>query len=318
MIEASEVIISSQPKRNVRWKKLGRIWETTPTYSWMQSHSANPVAELLGDGDVRVYFSCRDEFNISSIATIEFNLANPQQSVLVSDEPILGPGPIGAFDDNGSSMGCLLHVNGKRYLYYLGWNLGVTVPWRNSIGLAISDGLSGPFEKVSLAPILDRNATDPFSISYPWVTVDENENRWQMWYGSNLKWGPEQRDMAHVLKYAESQDGIHWHPGGDVLLPLQEPWEYAQSKPCVLKDRHGYRLWYSFRGERYRIGYAESEDGRIWNRLDAYSGIDISSDGWDSEVVCYPNVFEWDGKLYMLYNGNSYGKTGIGLAVQED
>ena len=35
------------------------------------------------------------------------------------------------------TMACLVPVFGKLYLYYLGWNLGVTVPWRNSIGLAM-------------------------------------------------------------------------------------------------------------------------------------------------------------------------------------
>jgi len=315
-MEANLSSISAQAMRSVQWRKLGCIWETNPTYSWMQSHSANPVAEVLEDGDIRVYFSCRDEYNISSIAAIEFNLSNPQQTVLVSEEPVLGPGPIGAFDDNGTSMGCLVHAHGKRYLYYLGWNLGVTVPWRNSIGLAISNGPDLPFEKISLAPVLDRSDTDPFSISYPWVLWDEQSNRWQMWYGSNLKWGPEQRDMAHTLKYAESDDGIHWKPSGDLITPLNEPLEYAQSKPCVLKDSDGYRLWFSYRGERYRIGYAESSDSRLWERLDAYSGIDVSPEDWDSAMVCYPNVFKWDGKLYMLYNGNAYGKTGIGLAVQ--
>ena len=43
-----------------------------------------------------------------------------------------------------------------------------------------------------------------------------------------------------------------------------------------------------------------------------------SESGWDSEMVCYPYVFEYNDKLYMLYNGNGYGKTGIGLAVLEE
>ncbi len=40
--------------------------------------------------------------------------------------------------------------------------------------------------------------------------------------------------------------------------------------------------------------------------------IDVSESGWDSEMIKYPCVFEHEGQLYMLYNGNSYGKTGIG------
>jgi hypothetical protein len=38
-------------------------------------------------------------------------------------------------------------------------------------------------------------------------------------------------------------------------------------------------------------------------------------DGWDSEMIEYPFVFEHDGLRYMLYNGNGYGRSGFGLAV---
>ncbi|SDW04998.1 hypothetical protein SAMN05421783_101221 [Thiocapsa roseopersicina] len=80
-------------------------------------------------------------------------------------------------------------------------------------------------------------------------------------------------------------------------------------------------MWYSFRGqsnvETYRMGYAESDDGLMWKRLDSEVGIDVSDTGWDSEMICYPRVFRHRDSLYMLYNGNGYGKTGFGLAVME-
>ena len=34
-------------------------------------------------------------------------------------------------------------------------------------------------------------------------------------------------------------------------------------------------------------------------------------------MVEYPYVFDWQGRRYMLYNGNGYGLTGVGLAVLE-
>ena len=74
-------------------------------------------------------------------------------------------------------------------------------------------------------------------------------------------------------------------------------------------------MWYSHRGETYRIGYAESEDGLAWQRKDEEAGPDVSGAGWDSEMVEYPFVFDHEGERYMLYNGNGYGKTGVGLAV---
>ena len=54
-------------------------------------------------------------------------------------------------------------------------------------------------------------------------------------------------------------------------------------------------MWYSYRGDAYRIGYAESVDGLEWERKDEEAGIDVSADGWDSEMIEYPCVFEHAG-----------------------
>jgi hypothetical protein len=86
-----------------------------------------------------------------------------------------------------------------------------------------------------------------------------------------------------------------------------------------MKDRDGYHMWFSYRsgtGLKYRIGYAHSHDSIIWERK-SNSGIDVSISGWDSEMICYPFVFDFKGNRYMLYNGNDFGKTGFGLAILE-
>ena len=77
-----------------------------------------------------------------------------------------------------------------------------------------------------------------------------------------------------------------------------------------------YRYSLNFRGKErgYRIGYAYSDDLKIWIRDDSKAGIDVSDDGWDSEMISYPHVFEFDGKIYMLYLGNQVGRYGFGLA----
>ena len=36
-------------------------------------------------------------------------------------------------------------------------------------------------------------------------------------------------------------------------------------------------------------------------------GLEVSDAGWDSEMVCYPHVFERDGRIHLLYNGNEFG-----------
>ena len=279
----------------------------------MLTHAANPVAEHLDGNVFRVYFSCRDAQQRSHITCADIELQPPFRVVGIAEEPLLAPGEVGTFDDSGVSLSCIKQINGKKYLYYLGWNLGVTVPWRNSIGLAIYDPATSTFQRFSQAPLLDRHDVDPFSISYPFVLEDEGVFR--MWYGSNLRWGKEQKDMAHLIKYAESDDALHWRRNGIIALQFKNDGEYAMSRPCVIKEDGVYKMWYSYRGHSYRIGYAESTDGIEWVRKDEEVGIDVSESGWDSEMVEYPFVFDHDGKRFMLYNGNEYGRTGIGLAV---
>ena len=77
-------------------------------------------------------------------------------------------------------------------------------------------------------------------------------------------------------------------------------------------------MWYSYvRGDKlYRIGYAESSDGVRWHRKDDEVGIDVSEDGFDSEMICYPNIVVHRSKKYMFYNGNGFGRKGFGLTVE--
>jgi hypothetical protein len=284
----------------------------------MFSHAANVVAEPIQGNVFKIFFSTRDKHQRSSIGFLIAELnengggASPMKILEIGASPIIVPGAVGLFDDSGVSLSCITQVGGRKFLYYLGWNLGVTVPWRNSIGLAIYDESKGQFFKYSPAPLLDRNHVDPYSISYPFVLHDGD--RYRMWYGSNLGWGAEQKDMAHLLKYAESDDGIHWRREGHIALNFKDSSEYAMSRPFVLKESGIYKMWYSYRGKAYRIGYAESEDGINWRRMDEQAGITVSASGWDSETVEYPFIFDHAGSRYMFYNGNAYGKTGFGLA----
>lgn len=295
------------------WIKRGRIFEPARQAAWIGTHAALPVIEPMGQGH-RVYFCSRDEQGRSQIGYGELALEEPIGIRHLSAEPVLRPGPLGAFDDAGVTTACLVRHDGRAFLYYTGWSLGRSVPFYLNVGLAVSDSDAG-YRRLSPGPLLDRCSTDPYLTASPWVIVEAGV--WRMWYVSGSGWeivGGQPRHNYHI-KYAESPDGCKWQRDGIVSIDYGQD-EFAFGRPCVIRDGALglYRMWYSVRGGAYRLGYAESSDGVIWTRRDDRAGLQVSPGGWDSEMITYPVIFQHQDRLHMLYNGNGYGRTGIGLA----
>ncbi len=279
----------------------------------MVSHAANPLAIHL-QGDVyRVFFSGRDRNNKSSIGYVDIDII--QREVTMQPQNVIFKfGAEDSFYSHGVSIGNVYAVGNKNYIQFMGWTIKEGEHWRGDIGRL---ALSGSCDALELDPktiYIGCDAEDPISLSYSWVMLDEDI--YKMWYGSTMNWGSSNGEMVHVIKYATSADGVTWTKHG-IAIPYELGVAQAFSRPTVIKDEHGYHMWFSYRsgdGTKYRIGYAYSVDGKIWDRKET-SGIDVSENGWDSEMICYPFVFEHNFEKYMLYNGNNYGQDGFGLAI---
>jgi hypothetical protein len=298
----------------MRWIKKGLIFDPTGRSDWMATHAADPVPRHLFGDRYRIYCCGRDVRGRGQIGYFEIDLKQPSDVLAYSREPVIKLGPLGAFDDSGVVNGCIVDHAGKEYHYYSGLSLGVTVPFYFYVALALSEDGGKTCRKVSPSPLLGRDDVDPYLTGSPCVLIDGG--RWRMWYTSGVRWVLEDGKPKHYyhIKYAESKDGIDWERRGVTCVDFQGD-EHVVARPCVVKDSDVYRMWYSYRGKRYRIGYAESDDGVRWIRKDDEAGIEVSASGFDSQMIEYAYVFDHGGKRYMLYNGNDYGRTGIGLAV---
>lgn len=281
---------------------------------WAVSHAALPFAVPLHSGRIRVFFSTRDKQNKSSVAWFDLGLDRDRATILeTAKRPVLTPGTVGMFDEDGVGLGSIVRCGDLDRMYYMGWSLGRSVPWRNSIGLALGSTLTAEFRRYSVGPILDRSPADPFTISYPWV-MRFGAADWRMWYGSHRSWDRADGNMDHVINYAVSTDGIDWRPAKQNLLPFAGVDEYAQARPSVVFWRDQWLMAYAWRGKAYGLGCAVSDDGLNWRRSDVHF-LDAAVADWEAEMRCYPCLFEFNDQLLMLYNGNSYGATGIGLAA---
>jgi hypothetical protein len=294
------------------WVKQGLVLAPPLHLRFSCSHAALPT---IDPAQRWLYFSTRDEEGRSWIARAEISLSDGGVTVgSVDPEPVLAPGALGAFDDAGVTPSCIVARGAEQWLYYTGWALGVSVPFYLAIGLAVSrDG--GAFTRVSAAPILGRTEHDPYLTASPHV-LREN-GAWRMWYVSGARWshdGDRPRHHYH-LRHGTSIDGVRWLTDGRACVDFAGEHEYAFSRPCVRPVSGGYEMWFSVRGEAYRLGYARSGDGLIWQRDDAHDRLEPSADSWDSEMIAYPCVVDACGARMMLYNGNGYGATGVGVAV---
>ena len=292
----------------MRWRKKGLIFKPGGHDDWMASHASIPVVDPINDEVLRIYFGTRDRQGRSQLTYIEVSADDPQDTLYVHDRPLLPLGELGTFDDNGIMPSWIVNYDGRKYLYYIGWNPQVTVSYRLSIGLAISEDGGDSYNKYSEGPLCDRDLNEPYFNTAPCVLF--NGGTWKMWYVSCTEWTivkgwPEPH---YHVKYAESSDGIRWRKLGCTCVGYDD-FSEAIGRPCVFVEGRRYRMLYSYRSTRdyrtdrkqsYRLGYAESEDGYSWARRDTDVGIDRSESGWDSEMIEYCYFYEHKQKRSLV------------------
>jgi predicted GH43/DUF377 family glycosyl hydrolase len=299
------------------WKKQGLIFTPDPSRAWMRSHAAVPVP-LHMDGDrYRVFFSSRDAGNRSHVGYFDIDLADEPRVIGTSPMPVLAPGPLGCYNGDGVYAESAIKVGDEIRLYTIGVTTGHTRPlFYAAIGVAVSTDGGNSFTTAG-TPIMDISPFDPCLVTAPFVLREGD--RWRMWYASGIKWAHEPQGLQsyYHIKYAESRDGLDWRRDGRVCVDFADARERCIARLWVVRDGGRYRGWFSvndgIRG--YRIGYAESADGLQWTRRDDLAGIAPSDAGWDSEAQAYPAVVRHADRWFMFYNGNAFGRDGIGLAI---
>lgn len=298
-----------------KWKKLGQIFIPNNDNPFLQSHASNPLPVHLQDDIFRVFYSGRNIENKSSVGFVDIDIET-KELINYLKEPLVTFGEESSFYSHGISIGNVYEANNNYYILFMAWQFPKNAHWRGDVGrLKLINKKELVVEPQEVFMGIDEE--DKISLSYPFVIF--HEGIYKMWYGSTITWDAGNNEMIHSVKYATSKDALTWEKHG-TAIPYETGVAQAFSKPSVIIDKNGYHMWFSYRsgdGTTYRIGYAHSTNGIKWIRQEKNTGIDVSEQGWDSEMICYPFVFDHKGKRYMLYNGNGYGKTGFGLAVLE-
>jgi len=320
--------------RNAKWVKLGHLFNPVDHKLPEGCHDfAQSPQALVFDDFVRIYFSTRlkEECSgnyLSHVAFVEFDKSF-RNIKRVSDKTIIELGELGTFDEHGIFPFSPFRHGNQIFAYTTGWSRRVSVSVETSIGLAISKDNGLSFKKIGSGPVLTSSLHEPLLVCDGFV---KNYNDvFHMWYIYGIGWKKEPDDKlpARVYKiaHATSKDGTVWEKEeGKQIIPDVLNTNECQALPSVVKSDGLYHMYFCYRfasdfrknsNRGYRLGYAYSENLKDWIRDDENVGIHLSEAGWDSQMMCYPHVFECDSNIYLLYNGNEFGKYGFGIAILE-
>lgn len=310
------------------WEKLGRMFNPAEIKerSWMKEFSQAPSVLVLDDV-IRVYFACRpapDEQGnyVSLSAYAEFSRNNLFELRRLCDEPLLKLGELGTFDEFGAYFTSVVARDDDVMAYYVGYTRCESVPFTINIGAAVSKDGGLTFQRLGNGPLLPCTVNEPFFLTVP--RVKRFGNLWYMWYSAGKRWVKAEKrpEPVYHIRMATSHDGVNWKKEDRDLIECRIGDNECQACPDVFQYKGKYHMFFSYRSHvnyhgkegGYRMGYASSDDLLHWKRDDSRAGLTISEEGWDSEMVSFPHVFELDEEVYMLYLGNQMGRHGFGVA----
>lgn len=308
------------------WRRGGLIYCLDERIRWASSHVQIPTLCAADESSLRILFASRDSKGRSLTGALDVSASNPQSILQIDAEPVLELGSPGCFDDQGVMPSSVVEVDGVYFLYYIGWNSRSPIPYHNSVGLAVSTDEGKTFRKLFPGPVMDRTPEEPYFCGTTCVRVENGI--WRNWYLSCTGWSlvSGRMEPRYHLKYAESKDGITWLRHGTVAVDFSSDEEGGIARASVVREGGLYKMWYSYRGlngyrtlseNSYKIGYAESGDGIVWERIDRGPILDCADSGWDAEMVAYPEIVDTTSGRYMFYNGNGFGKSGFGYALSD-
>jgi hypothetical protein len=305
MVESFDSIVNG-------WRSLGRIISPDPSCWWMAGGLGACFPLVRPDGTLNIYFGarCSEIRTRIGIATFRFGAELPDLIDLTA-EPIFDLGETGCFDADGVSYPWIVQEGGRFKMYYVGWlRLGGEISFQNQPGLAVSeDGIR--FRRHSRAPLLPLTDEEP--VGFGSVCVESFASGWRMFYTGFVGWeraGSNLRPRYNIRR-ASSNNGYDWRRDGTVSVDFGGAEEFALGAPALLHRDGREELYFTARGEAYRLYVAVSENGSGFRRVPA--PIRIETSDWDSDMQCYCRPFRIGERLFLLYSGNGYGRSGAGL-----
>ena len=281
----------------------------------------------------RIYYWAKGQDGVCRICQAESSTETPNEWSPLGW--VLEPQSDTDYNCGGPSFPYVLRVDEKCWhLYFGAWGKAREdgkLP--NSTGLAISEDGGEAWHYHGDGPVLPMDR--PYDTSGTGsVCVLFEDDQFRMYYTSIGEYSPKpdgvQTGHGEIIPrigvgYAVSEDGIHWtKPLDDLMVAPRgfgtELYEYIASKPWVIREADGYRMWVSTFGTAYRIRSLTSKDGLHWDWVPSGPDGDLGvgePGAFDDHQRCYASVVKHGEEYRCWYTANGFGQTGIGYAVGE-
>jgi hypothetical protein len=276
----------------------------------------------------RLYFSTRffdsDALPVSKVLYLDF-APGFNEAISALGEVKIQDGALGGFDQHGIFPFHPYVIDSKYFLALTsGWKRMQNVDIDMSIGQAIS--LDGEhFARNGNGPLITSAPKEPFLVGDPFVL--RSKESYSLFYIFGTKWIDVGSSTERTYKIGRmiSEDGFNFNRVnlGEQVIPDTIENE-AQAMPSVVKIKNIYHMFYCYRSSfdfrdgganAYRLGHATSNDLKVWKT--SHSILPSKFPAWAEEMQCYPHVRVIDNCLHLFYNGNSFGKNGIGLMTRK-
>lgn len=304
-------------------KKLGLILDLklNSQFNWAQGPQV-----VKYENFTRVYFSTRiseGKYFYSDVAYVDFDKTF-QRVINFSNQPVLVRSKPGNFDHDGVfpfHVKRLISKDNRIVGLICGWKRKVSVDIDMSVGISESFDGGKTFTRLGDGPIMGANTFDPFLVGDPFIF--ESPQCFYLAYIKGENWvvglnGVLER--KYRIAFAKSVDLIEWEALDGIRIPARLENE-AQAMPSLIQIDDVFHLIYCYRDvfdfrynsrNSYRIGHSYSKDLVDWKISEFMVPLGEHGD-WDADMQCYPHIFTESDRAYILYNGNDFGKFGIGL-----
>ncbi|MFN4176646.1 hypothetical protein [Phenylobacterium sp.] len=292
------------------WRKLGRVLEADGG-PLARSHAMLPTPWVLPDR-VRVFYAACDAGMRGRIFSADFAPTPPFRLLSRSAVPVLDVGPQGAFDCDGVNPSQIIEADGRLALLYIGWRRGgAEEPYTLFAGIAFSEDGGASFQRRD-EPLLPPLPGERLFRTAPFI--ERRRDGWRLLYIGGERFLTDdsgKRLPVYSLMELRSDGPWSWTgPGRELVAPALEAGEIGFGRPVALG---GERLMLSVRTrDGYELVETSAEPGAARRPV-----LEGPREAWEAHMTCFGAPCRVGPYDLLFYNGDGFGRTGMGLAWRD-